>query len=85
MPGQGWTGDDQKAGAFLTQDGADGWSFVGTIDNDATIDELRFLARVQAHMPGTAGDSYRASILKGIRYLLQARYPNGGWPQVYPL
>jgi PelA/Pel-15E family pectate lyase len=61
------------------------WTFVGTIDNDATVTELSFLARVQAQAPGTAGDAYRASFLKGVRYLLQSQYPNGGFPQVYPL
>jgi PelA/Pel-15E family pectate lyase len=61
------------------------WTFVGTIDNDATVTELRFLARVQAQAPGAAGEAYRTSFLKGVRYLLQSQYPNGGFPQVYPL
>lgn len=61
------------------------WSYVGTIDNNATTTELRFLARVQAQLPGAEGDPYRAALLKGIRYLLGAQFPNGGWPQVYPL
>src|SRR6266702_2480394 len=30
-------------------------------------------------------DAYRASFIKGIRYLLAAQFPNGGFPQVYPL
>lgn len=62
-----------------------GWSYVGTIDNDATTTEIRFLARVQAALPGTEGDRYRAAALKGVRYLLTAQFPNGGWPQVFPL
>ncbi|MFT3996924.1 MAG: pectate lyase [Asticcacaulis sp.] len=61
------------------------WTFVGTLDNGATWTEMRFLARVQAQAPGKEGDAYRASIIKGVRYLLMAQYPNGGWPQVYPL
>ena len=61
------------------------WSYVGTIDNNATTSELRFLARVQAGLPGAEGEPYRASLLKGVRYLLNAQFPNGGWPQVYPL
>ncbi|GGZ01812.1 pectate lyase [Pseudoduganella plicata] len=75
--------DDDPSGGVVSR--ADGWSYVGTIDNDATIAELRFLARVQAARPDSAGDAYRASALKGIGYLLQAQYPNGGYPQVYPL
>ncbi|HTV00284.1 MAG TPA: pectate lyase [Luteitalea sp.] len=65
--------------------GDDDWAYVGTIDNDATIVELRFLAKVQQTLPGADGDPYRAAALKGLRYLLEAQYPNGGWPQVYPL
>ena len=61
------------------------WSFVGTFDNNATIGELRFLARVQAQLPGTKGDAYRKALEKGLRYVLAAQYPNGGFPQVYPL
>lgn len=62
-----------------------GWRYVGTIDNGATITEMRFLARVQAQFPGTEGEEYRAAFLKGARYLLAAQFPNGGWPQVFPL
>lgn len=61
------------------------WNYVGTLDNDSTNTELRFLAKVQTHTPGKDGDAYRASFLKGIHYLLAAQYPNGGFPQVYPL
>ena len=61
------------------------WNYVGTLDNDATNTELHFLAKVAAHTAGSEGNSYRASFIKGIRYLLAAQYPNGGFPQVYPL
>lgn len=58
------------------------WTFVGTLDNDATHTEIRFLARVNEQRPSGA---LRAAIPKGIEYLLMAQYPNGGWPQNYPL
>jgi PelA/Pel-15E family pectate lyase len=61
------------------------WNYVGTLDNDATNTELHFLVLVAAATPGAAGDAYRASFLRGIRYLLAAQFPNGGWPQVWPL
>jgi len=61
------------------------WNYVGTLDNDSTNTELHFLAKVSAQTPGKDGDAYRASFIKGIRYLLAAQYPNGGFPQVYPL
>jgi PelA/Pel-15E family pectate lyase len=61
------------------------WHYVGTFDNDATITELRFLARVQAAAPGPEGDAYRDSLMRGIGYIRVSQFPNGGWPQVYPL
>lgn len=61
------------------------WTFVGTLDNGATTTEMRFLGRVQAQLPGKDGDAYRASIVRATEYLLMAQYPNGGWPQVWPL
>jgi PelA/Pel-15E family pectate lyase len=61
------------------------WTFVGTLDNGATTTEMRFLGRVQAQLAGKEGDAYRASIVKAIKYLFMAQYPNGGWPQNYPL
>ena len=61
------------------------WHYVGTFDNDATITELRFLARVQAAAPGPEGDGYRKSLMHGIDYIRISQFPNGGWPQVYPL
>ena len=61
------------------------WNYVGTLDNDATNTELHFLALVSGATPGAAGEAYRISFLRGIRYLLAAQFPNGGWPQVWPL
>ncbi len=53
-----------------------------TLDNDATWSEMRFLARVHA---ATGQRKYKDGFLKGVRYLLEAQYPSGGWPQFYPL
>ena len=61
------------------------WNYVGTLDNDATNTELHFLALVSGATPGASGESYRTSFLRGIRYLLAAQFPNGGWPQVWPI
>jgi PelA/Pel-15E family pectate lyase len=62
-----------------------GWNYVGTIDNDATTTQMNFLAKVIS--AAGAGDSaaYRAAFLRGMEYLFAAQYPNGGWPQVWPL
>jgi len=61
------------------------WSYVGTIDNGATVGELRFLAKVISVVPEAEGAGYRAAFSNGVSYLLAAQYPNGGWPQVWPL
>jgi PelA/Pel-15E family pectate lyase len=85
VPGQMYIPFDSKAGAHAASDLAGGWSFIGTLDNDATTTELSFLARVQVGRSGADGERYRSAFLKGIRYLLEAELPSGGWPQVYPL
>ncbi len=61
------------------------WHYVGTIDNDATVTQIRFLARVQATAAGKDGEAYRKSLQRGVEYLLAAQFPNGGWPQVWPM
>jgi PelA/Pel-15E family pectate lyase len=65
--------------------------YSGTFDNDATITPLYFLAKVIAATDATdatnpdASKPYCAAFTRGLNYLLQAQFPNGGWPQVYPL
>ena len=53
-----------------------------TTDNGATIQEMHFLSKIYQHQPD---ERYKAAFLKGIDYLLEAQYENGGWPQFYPL
>jgi len=53
-----------------------------TIDNGATTGEIRALAAI--HL-ATGETRFRAAAEKGIAYLLAAQYPNGGWPQYFPL
>jgi peptidoglycan-N-acetylglucosamine deacetylase len=55
------------------------WHYAGTFDNRATTGELRFLA---ASAPS---DAVKAAIVRGVDYVLEAQFPNGGWPQNYPL
>jgi PelA/Pel-15E family pectate lyase len=88
LPGQPWASDNNSK--YLTENDFDAardpkWGYVGTLDNNATITELRFLAKVSRQTPGAEGEAYRQSFLKGVRYLLAAQFPNGGWPQVWPL
>jgi PelA/Pel-15E family pectate lyase len=59
-----------------------GWSYIGTFDNDATTEEMRFLAKAyEAH----GAPRYREAFLRGLAYVFDAQFPNGCWPQVYPL
>src|SRR5262249_21889335 len=53
-----------------------------TIDNGATVTQLRLLARV---FTANEKDRFKAAFLGGFDYLLAAQYPNGGWPQYFPL
>jgi len=52
-----------------------------TFDNGATTDELRVLARMYV---ATGEARYRQALTKGLKYILQAQYPTGGWPQSFP-
>ncbi len=97
-PAGGWsknldiTGGPRAAGMlFEPHEGPDEidpaqafWNYVGTFDNDATTTQLRFLAKVITAFPGETNGLHTA-FLHGIDYILSAQYPNGGWPQVWPL
>ncbi len=70
----------------LKDDRFDAWS-CGTFDNDSTINELRYLALVGAAAGGdpARGPAWRGAFMRGLDYVLAAQYPNGGFPQIYPL
>jgi PelA/Pel-15E family pectate lyase len=61
------------------------WNYVGTIDNDATMTQIHFLAKVITAIGVKDSAPYNASFLRGMDYLFAAQFPNGGWPQVWPL
>jgi len=61
------------------------WSYVGTFDNGATTTQLRFLANVIEANRQTPSDTARKSFLRGLDYIFASQFPNGGWPQVWPL
>ncbi len=56
--------------------------FPCTLDNGATHSEMRYLAAI---CKATGEARFREGFVKGVRYLLKAQYPSGGWPQFYPL
>ncbi|WP_411342485.1 pectate lyase [Paenibacillus sp. WLX1005] len=51
-----------------------------TIDNKATYTEIRRLASEYSSSKNT---TYSAAAIKGINFLLNMQYANGGFPQVY--
>jgi len=52
-----------------------------TIDNGATITEMRFLAKVYSRQPE---ERFWKGFLAGFDFLMKSQYDNGGWPQFYP-
>lgn len=68
-PGQSWSSTTS-------------WSWIATFDNGATTEELRFLAAAYQAQGDT---THLRAFLKGLDYVLAAQFPNGCWPQVYPL
>jgi PelA/Pel-15E family pectate lyase len=82
----GWTkGGDYTRARQPADDHHDDWS-LGTFDNDATTHELRFLALVLTANPSAEGaNRWREAFLRGLAYIFVAQYPNGGFPQIYPL
>src|SRR5207253_220336 len=63
----------QPGMAFGTE--GDGWAYVPTIDNNATLDELRYLGLAIAAGPAPAAAT--PAFRRGLAYLLRAQYPNG--------
>lgn len=86
-PNGGWskhidfTKHPRQPGESYFTESAD-WEWISTIDNDQTTEEIHFLALAdRAH----ADPRYERAIVRGIDYLLESQYPNGCFPQVYPL
>lgn len=53
-----------------------------TIDNSATITQMRYLSKVYA---ATGEKKYADSFVKGLDYLVKGQYSNGGWAQYFPV
>jgi PelA/Pel-15E family pectate lyase len=72
----------RTAGMHWTNNAENPWHYCGTLDNRSTTEQIRFLANV---FTATKREDAKASALRGIEWLLAAQYPNGGWPQNYPV
>jgi len=53
-----------------------------TFDNSTTYTHIEYLAQVYTLYKV---EKYKEACLKGINFVLSAQYPNGGWPQYFPL
>lgn len=71
-----WDGKAARSGWF-----GDNSVELGTIDNQATVSEIMFLANVYAR---TGNTGYRDAARRAIEFLLNMQYSTGGLPQVYP-
>jgi len=56
--------------------------YVPTFDNDATTTQIVILARAYN---ATGHRRYLEAYTRGVALILEAQYPNGGWPQSFPL
>lgn len=61
--------------------GFGGWNGTPTIDNGATWSEIRVLGRAFT-LTGKA--DYQQACLRGLTFLVERQYDNGGWPQRSP-
>jgi PelA/Pel-15E family pectate lyase len=52
-----------------------------TLDNSATRRQMQYLAMVYQ---ATGIERFKEAFVKGLDYVLEAQYDNGGWPQRYP-
>ncbi len=84
MPNGGWPKNQQwHVGADVAYMAECKRTQVGsTIDNGATWQEMIFLAKIY-HV--TRNELYRQAFVRALDYILEAQYPNGGWPQFYPV
>lgn len=53
-----------------------------TYDNGSTYTQIAVLANVYT---ATSIEKYKTGALKGLDFILESQYKNGGWPQYYPL
>lgn len=78
-PRGGWPKNIETATQPYTGDKA---NLDGTFDNGATSFEMRYLARMATANP--SDERYKQSFIKALDHVLEAQYPNGGWPQYFP-
>ena len=73
QPGMQWTSQNEPGQPA---------HYVATFDNGSTTSEMKLLADMWL---ATQSEDYKAGFIKGLNFIFAAQFPNGGWPQVYPL
>ncbi|SFJ89380.1 pectate lyase, PelA/Pel-15E family [Halobacillus dabanensis] len=71
-----WDGEEPRS-EWVNADGVE----LGTIDNDATVKEIYFLAEAYY---ATKDERYKKSAEEGIDFLMDLQYDTGGFAQVFP-
>lgn len=77
-----YTAGPRQPGTHWTAQTGDAWHYCGTFDNRTTTEQVKFLAGV---FMATKREDVKAALMKGLEYVFAAQYPNGGWPQNYPV
>ena len=86
-PTGGWSkavdygrGARQKGMAWTSQSSP--FHYTATFDNRATTEQINFL---NAFFAATGNAEAKFSVQRGLDYVFAAQFPNGGWPQTFPL
>ncbi len=82
LPSGGWMKDYKYEEFRKPNEKSDSGWLEGTYDNKATITEMRQIARV---FRLTKKPEFLDSFNKGLGFIFTSQYPNGGWPQRYPI
>ncbi len=53
-----------------------------TYDDNGTAEAMKFILRLYAEK---FDPKYKSEVMRNIDFVLESQYPNGGWPQRYPL
>ncbi|MES2438771.1 MAG: pectate lyase [Verrucomicrobiota bacterium] len=73
LPGMQWSSQSEPGEAP---------HYLATFDNRSTTEQLEFLGNLWL---ATRRGDCEAGFIKGLDFIFDAQFPNGGWPQVYPL
>lgn len=85
-PSGGWSKrTDMRIARLSGQQYGSEPNYVPTFDNDATSTQLQWLADFYPRASVQLQQRIAEAIERGVVLVLQAQYPNGGFPQSYPL